>query len=73
METCKIRFEAEDGQQIILECSVDEKQILHQKIYFEPEITDPEKDLGLSAILLQRVLEAFGHRPPTKKASNLMI
>lgn len=50
MKTCKVIFEAEDGQKIILDFQTTEGG-LEYKPSVEPAITDPKQDLGLAGAL----------------------
>lgn len=59
MSNCKVEFITENGQKIVLDCSVDEQGYVHHKISFEPKITDPKLDLGLAGELCKIFVETI--------------
>jgi hypothetical protein len=56
MATCKVIFQGEDDQKIILDFTADDSG-LEYKPTFEPPIDDPKKDLGLAGALCQFMVE----------------
>lgn len=61
METCKVEFNDEQGQKIIIDFTLEDNGDLNYKPSFDPQLTDPKKNLGLSGQLCEVFIQAL-HR-----------
>lgn len=59
METCKVEFICESGQKIILDFSLMDNGDLDYKPSFEPKLTDPKTNLGLTGQLCEIFIAAL--------------
>lgn len=61
METCKVEFTSEQGQKIIIDFTLEDNGDLNYKPSFDPQLTDPKTNLGLSGQLCEVFIQALHH------------
>ena len=66
---CRVTFE-QDEQKILVDFTLDEKNMLYSKVSFEPEITAPKQNMGLAGNLCDFFLRSIKNNRTSNEQSN---